>query len=98
RSYGDWSSDVCSSDLNGILMELVTKRPDLRRDIMEQVVSRLPDSPKIDARLNALELEAIVTRGVDAVQRKKPEKDDAKIIQLARSEERRVGKERGRGR
>jgi hypothetical protein len=80
---------------NGIMLELVTKRPDLKQDIMEQVVSRLPDNPKIDAHLNALELEAVVTRGVDAAQRAKPEKDDAKNIQLAADAGREIVKRKG---
>jgi hypothetical protein len=82
---------------NGIMLELVTKRPDLKQDIMEQVVSRLADNPKIDARLNALELEAIVTRGIEAVKRAKPDKDDARSIQLAADAAREIVKRKGQG-
>jgi hypothetical protein len=65
-----------------ILMTLVTQRPDLRSIIFEQVMGKLPDNPQMD-KLNGLLLEALVTRGVEDVQHKTPEKDDAKNIQLA---------------
>ena len=46
-----------------ILMDLVSKRPDLRGIIFEQVMGKLPDNPKMP-QLSPLLLEALVTRGI----------------------------------
>jgi hypothetical protein len=77
-----------------ILMDLVNKRPDLRSIIFEQVMGKLPDNPELD-KLNPLLLEALVTRGIEALQRKTPEKDDAKSIQMAADAARQIVKSKG---
>ena len=79
---GPKEREKLNNDAIAILMDLVSKRPDLRSVIFEQVMGKLPDNPDL-TQLNPLLLEAIVTRGIEAIRRKTPEKDDAKNIQLA---------------
>lgn len=79
---GPKEKDRLNSEAVTVLMDLVNKRPDLRSIVFEQVMSKLPDNPDLKI-LNPLLLEALVTRGIEALQRKTPEKDDAKNIQIA---------------
>ena len=74
--------DKLNNEAVSILMDLVNKRPDLRSIIFEQVMSKLPENEDLTT-VNSLLLEAMVTRGIEAIQRKTPEKDDAKNIQIA---------------
>src|SRR5437867_10724983 len=72
RSYGDWSSDVCSSDLTGLATFL-----DVRGSRGEALLTRMFS----DFRLFRLIMDEV-------------EKTLAYVdLDLARSEERRVGKE-----
>ncbi len=77
---GPKEKERLNSEAVTVLMDLVNKRPDLRSIVFEQVMSKLPDNPDLTS-LNPLLLEALVTRGIEAIQRKTPEKDDAKNIQ-----------------
>ncbi len=83
-----------NADAVAVLMDLVAKRPDLRPIIFEQVMGKIPEKPNL-AELNPLLLEAIVTRGIDALQRKTPEKEDSRDIQMAADASRQIVKRRG---
>ena len=79
---GPKEKERLNSEAVSVLMDLVNRRPDLRSIVFEQVMGKLPDNPDLTT-LNPLLLEALVTRGIEALQRKIPEKDDAKNIQIA---------------
>src|SRR5207248_3849864 len=93
RSYGDWSSDVCSSDL------LHPVEPDLPADPRGAEGRGLPvvlDPAQIVLfGIKAEGLDRPEVEGDDIVGRRLEE--DLELVILARSEERRVGKE-GRSR
>src|SRR5207248_7432194 len=86
RSYGDWSSDVCSSDLSTIVLcawERSDMRPDGRRPDQLRPISITPDwlrDPEGSALIKAGNTWVVCTASVEE----------------KRSEERRVGRE-GRG-
>src|SRR5207248_3654571 len=86
RSYGDWSSDVCSSDL---LQLFTAEGPDLVRAIRETGANVFLD-------LKLYDIPNTVARTVESVAGL-----DAQMLSLhlsgggERSEERRVGKECG---
>src|SRR5207248_5435324 len=88
RSYGDWSSDVCSSDLH---VDRDADRPGLVRDGARD---GLPDPPRRVGR-------ELVTLAVVELLDRADETDVPFLDQVeeahaaARSEERRVGKEGG---
>src|SRR5207248_8230920 len=90
RSYGDWSSDVCSSDLYVAQMGALTEQiKDTRIEL--RVAEQTRDSIR-------KQLEEQTPRGSAAPSKRiatvaVPELD-ARINEQKRSEERRVGKER----
>lgn len=88
------TKEKVNADAVAVLMDLVAKRPDLRSVIFEQVMGKIPDKPKL-AELNPLLLEALVTRGIDALQHKTPEKEDSKNIQMAADAAREIVRRKG---
>src|SRR5437867_7293303 len=74
RSYGDWSSDVCSSDLFFFESKTAALRFKKELESLGKKVQLFALTEITDERLRNL-------KGIDA------------FIQVARSEERRVGKE-----
>src|SRR5207248_8297894 len=95
RSYGDWSSDVCSSDLENALKEKLAARQKLaeRLSVAEAelgekraAAEKLAVAGAANARLDRAEA---AMRAVD-------DRTKTWRAELARSEERRGGKE-GRG-
>src|SRR5207248_5588938 len=93
RSYGDWSSDVCSSDLDRFDRDRLGLRADLEPEVrLRDVVHR--DLDVTDRRLESLDLRA------DAVGADRQLRQTESALRvgrrgagLVRSEERRVGKE-----
>src|SRR5207248_7863776 len=96
RSYGDWSSDVCSSDL--VLYERAAWQ-------FKERYARAPDEEYVDAMRDGVRLAS--ARGVTAVHDKdgwlgaiglwqRLEQQGGLPLRV-RSEERRVGKERRAG-
>src|SRR5207248_4029177 len=85
RSYGDWSSDVCSSDLTatGEILRIISSSPTEVTPVYEaiaQAAARVLDAPSATVRVR--------------------DRDELQIVAHVwpqRSEERRVGKE-GRAR
>lgn len=92
---GPKEREKLNNEAVAILMDLVSKRPDLRSVIFEQVMGKLPENPDL-TQLNPLLLEALVTRGIEAIQRKTPEKDDAKNIQTAADAARQIVASKGK--
>src|SRR5690606_41014547 len=82
RFSRDWSSDVCSSDLTGTLIEQLESLPAASR---EQAVARLRE---VEGEPWMREARYLALRAVDACV-----PADALDGRVARSEERRVGKE-----
>src|SRR5207302_8305588 len=84
----DWSSDVCSSDLDKLVGELAPRRGRAETPFFQVVFALQPAPP-------ALALPGLVVEYLD------PDRGTAKFDlslafhRTARSEERRVGKERG---
>src|SRR5207248_8403392 len=84
RSYGDWSSDVCSSDLAAAVAEI------LKREGVEFLIG-YPVNPIIEAAAEA-DIRTIIVR------QERVGLHMADAVSRVRSEERRVGKEcRSRG-
>src|SRR5205807_7379580 len=91
RLQGDWSSDVCSSDL--LSDELLSLRPEERRAIFEDAAGIRPFYTQRDDALRRLvRTEENMLRLGDLAAELEPQ-----LKNLERSEERRVGKE-GRSR
>src|SRR5207248_7822935 len=78
RSYGDWSSDVCSSDLNDMQRLVRTENSMVRWMSGVTLKDRRP-SEKLRLGLGIEGVEEVVRRG--------------RLRWFGRSEERRVGKE-----
>src|SRR5207248_7017176 len=94
RSYGDWSSDVCSSDLDEVVGEHTA-------DLQELVVGFECEQGSVERTRNLRDLRQFLRRQVVQVlvhgRRRLDAVVDAVEARL-RSEERRVGKEcRARG-
>src|SRR3546814_19880458 len=103
----DWSSDVCSSDLLESLVLIVeggciepqaaAEKAVLRSDLQRVHEFRLETVGDVEdrqqRRVNAARLVAARIGGVEQVPRRDLEIDHGPAGELARSEERRVGKE-----
>src|SRR5437588_4117916 len=85
RSLCDWSSDVCSSDLEPGPLRTSSPRAD------RGVPAARPPSARVRALLPALRANSCEIPGVAG--RRVPRPRDAEAPRWARSEERRVGKE-----
>src|SRR5207248_6340231 len=83
RSYGDWSSDVCSSDL---LLDLGEPALELRDELTQVGVGTR--GSEVVLRLAPLDGELV--RPLELLQ---PAPDVGRLAMVVRSEERRVGKE-----
>src|SRR5207248_7773935 len=85
RSYGDWSSDVCSSDLGPEAFEGALRREDERRPLLlaQGVGALQPEREEPVARV------AVAARALNGARREA----DFQVVVKPRSEERRVGKE-----
>src|SRR5690606_39697561 len=94
RFSRDWSSGVCSSDLTpeGFLLSLRVT-PDAGRDAIDGVESRDDGSTVLRVRVNAVPDKGKANAAVIALLAK-----TLSVPKSSRSEERRVGKERGTGR
>jgi len=80
--------DKLKSDSVALLLDLVTKRPELRRVIFEQLTQSLPDDstkfkPDQLKTWDMLTLEALVQKGIEAATREQALKDDPKWIDRA---------------
>src|SRR5699024_11510708 len=87
RSKRDWSSDVCSSDLEGLLLDGADRLP----DVVDGVVHR-DDHGHSDGHANSLRLWGADSVGDDAELRDLSALA-MKPVKASRSEERRVGEE-----
>src|SRR5207248_7044969 len=93
RSYGDWSSDVCSSDLGSAYMEMEAGLGFERVRTVAELEQRLQQSDRpvmldfyADWCVSCKEMEQFTYRDARVAER-------LQDLLLLRSEERRVGKE-----
>src|SRR3546814_12976102 len=90
----DWSSDVCSSDLAALRREELLARDELKRLLLGRHAKDDADSADTRARLDAvLALEGQLSRPAELLSSGYGLPQRAEREALARSEERRVGKE-----
>src|SRR5207248_8501918 len=96
RSYGDWSSDVCSSDLDQNVGPAITAPPTgCVRNSNEVTTPKLPPPPRSAQNSSGCSFALACARDPSARTTSAPSRLS---IVRPRSEERRVGKEcRGRG-
>src|SRR5207248_4793105 len=98
RSYGDWSSDVCSSDLDGERTALHSPFPVFRSSFFISSAGHLSHRERAEhGHLQALLLQALQSTSHLGVLVVALEIDEEYVFRL-RSEERRVGKECETGR
>src|SRR5690606_40823684 len=94
RFSRDWSSDVCSSDL--ALVDRVKELSPLLRDIHQPVLEITAAINDVKARIDEIDAE-LLDRSVSAAAKLLADVEEP-VGTAERSEERRVGKERGAGR